>query len=1329
MTTKRENKEPYWDQYRSDSNEATKRAISLTIAELAPLIKASENRMSVENLMAYANEIGCDDLNSEQIMNDFHHESTFSTNFDVSTNSLRQWVKNKMRTGETGEELHNMIVSEVDLQNRGGEQRNEHSNHLRSGLTPEKMKLVAPAILSKVLQSEELNRCIADVDANMKSAIEDIIENQSELGTLLYSNVQYANGTSSSFGQIPSSINMSSFNDTLNSASSGVEFGGTGTIWNRPSSVNTIGDTFSGGSIVHGPSSIPLLHGAGASRQLADQLNPYSTAEVKLEALHTLLATAQLTEVVGSATWPQIKSGLQGALLDITGDKIAQEEGMKLSTLALKVFVRLIGNTTENNGPFATREGFCGLIDFLVTLYQGDRSLLLYNPFLTNIGLSSDEAFMGGIVLRKKIQLALFRIFRALVQMCKRLPRLWNRFPRSYVEDMVLSMIKLVSINSTTTLQHKRSKFKPAKGTQDKRTSGNSLLLPWQMLALVDTKASWLRSWLHGYLGRNIFYSVSDRIQNNDAKVQLKSSNNTTVVSMAIDALLKELSDLSDEKGKTYTRKPLSPRRRQSKGTVLTKKEIDSQKSSKSLSTKQIAYSMFSYNLNSILLVMKFEQGRCMIDRINKALLPDGVGTNMPNTNLSQSSSNRVISRLIDYCLFRQLEPDVKSRDLQDEYQFHTYRSLLKDGIVQVTSKSSTAKFLFSDGSIVRKVLQPLRWACENDIISQVMKNAVGSSLERSDLVSLHLGNEKPQRRDDVKHEYDLFSVYVATDLVKQILTLDYDFVVNALFQLRDDERGSDAEYSSLDILLEFSNLFHSTFTLFADRIINENNGYQELELHPMVWNIFETLICINTKLGRFYELPYSQWYGRYIKSMTNHHAKLKSYLDDGSGLRTPTNSKSFDSLNGLPSSAKYPIEKEQHISSHVESDIWSEISLPNNSLSSPLSHEVKFTSQSPGTDSNASELIKVVEMLSGVLIATMNGTPRGFLSVSSAINYKGNNVYFPINKSSRHMRSLDTASVKERLLPFSRTSLLTSSCAKCLKPYSTENIVSNIDIQPRFDNMVEENNLDICSFCLVYVCLQAPEHYSPRLISSTSASFEDFQKYFCTKPNPSCGDESTLLSTLKRSTLRLSNPSTKTSTDKSSNEVELEALDDTEDSIDPEVAMETLLIIGFESIDNFVYLEKSVQFLELLNGYLDVREISHYRQTILGYPLINDANQDLLGSLCKEGVSTIPIPPTAATKEEIANFLVIGEMSLVKEILGSLIENTRNTNSVQNSMIPQTPFDSLSANKNVERLDILEKRNAKNAISLFAKTFLSGNSFDSVFRNRYFYFSKYMPL
>ena len=40
------------------SNENLKTAISLTIQELSPLVKASENRMPVENMMAYANEIG-----------------------------------------------------------------------------------------------------------------------------------------------------------------------------------------------------------------------------------------------------------------------------------------------------------------------------------------------------------------------------------------------------------------------------------------------------------------------------------------------------------------------------------------------------------------------------------------------------------------------------------------------------------------------------------------------------------------------------------------------------------------------------------------------------------------------------------------------------------------------------------------------------------------------------------------------------------------------------------------------------------------------------------------------------------------------------------------------------------------------------------------------------------------------------------------------------------------------------------------------------------------------------------------------------------------------
>ena len=70
--------------------------------------------------------------------------------------SLRNWVKQKMNSGAAGKELSEMIAYEVDLQNKGPGGNSTSFN--RSSLTPEKMKLVAPAILSKILQSDALNK-------------------------------------------------------------------------------------------------------------------------------------------------------------------------------------------------------------------------------------------------------------------------------------------------------------------------------------------------------------------------------------------------------------------------------------------------------------------------------------------------------------------------------------------------------------------------------------------------------------------------------------------------------------------------------------------------------------------------------------------------------------------------------------------------------------------------------------------------------------------------------------------------------------------------------------------------------------------------------------------------------------------------------------------------------------------------------------------------------------------------------------------------------------------------------------------------------------------
>ena len=70
--------------------------------------------------------------------------------------SLRNWIKQKMKSGAAGNELSEMIANEVDLQNKGPS--GNSSSFTKSRLTPEKMKLVAPAILSKILQSDALNK-------------------------------------------------------------------------------------------------------------------------------------------------------------------------------------------------------------------------------------------------------------------------------------------------------------------------------------------------------------------------------------------------------------------------------------------------------------------------------------------------------------------------------------------------------------------------------------------------------------------------------------------------------------------------------------------------------------------------------------------------------------------------------------------------------------------------------------------------------------------------------------------------------------------------------------------------------------------------------------------------------------------------------------------------------------------------------------------------------------------------------------------------------------------------------------------------------------------
>ena len=61
-----------------------------------------------------------------------------------------------------------------------------------------------------------------------------------------------------------------------------------------------------------------------------------------------------------------------------------------------------------------------------------------------------------------------------------------------------------------------------------KKDLSNSLLKPRKMIALVDPNASWLLSWLHGHLGRTLFFELLDgskHLSANDAQVPRYKNN------------------------------------------------------------------------------------------------------------------------------------------------------------------------------------------------------------------------------------------------------------------------------------------------------------------------------------------------------------------------------------------------------------------------------------------------------------------------------------------------------------------------------------------------------------------------------------------------------------------------------------------------------------------------------------------------------------------------------------------------------------------------------------------------------------------------------------
>ena len=103
-----------------------------------------------------------------------------------------------------------------------------------------------------------------------------------------------------------------------------------------------------------------------------------------------------------------------------------------VSSIAIRLYAKMLTNVS----PFCTKEAFVSLTTAIVGLYK-DKSRNYQLP-----SMASEVSF------KKRPTQNLLQICRLLTQTCKDLPRFWNRYPPSHIEEIMKAMLELVTLKS-----------------------------------------------------------------------------------------------------------------------------------------------------------------------------------------------------------------------------------------------------------------------------------------------------------------------------------------------------------------------------------------------------------------------------------------------------------------------------------------------------------------------------------------------------------------------------------------------------------------------------------------------------------------------------------------------------------------------------------------------------------------------------------------------------------------------------------------------------------------------------------------------------------------
>ncbi|XP_049938501.1 protein broad-minded-like isoform X3 [Schistocerca serialis cubense] len=199
---------------------------------------------------------------------------------------------------------------------------------------------------------------------------------------------------------------------------------------------------------------------------LCRKTSPHKSFFVRIHALRELLSV-NLPDSISFESWPTLQSNLQHSL-----SQKSQEE----FTLSLKVHARIMSSPSLA----FVKECYINLVE----------SLRLY---YIDAAIGTTPSFVQGLNFSNPVHNKLIKLVHFILAMSNEMPKSWARFKNNWIEEIINAFMILITMHIHT-------------------TTGDALIYPFHVIAALDPRAIWCFHWLHGTLGRNIFFSFQSKV-------------------------------------------------------------------------------------------------------------------------------------------------------------------------------------------------------------------------------------------------------------------------------------------------------------------------------------------------------------------------------------------------------------------------------------------------------------------------------------------------------------------------------------------------------------------------------------------------------------------------------------------------------------------------------------------------------------------------------------------------------------------------------------------------------------------------------------------------